>query len=137
MKQKELINMNQITRYKNRMDGSPSINNRRINVYNVVSLMESYLEDIYEGFQDLLTDYDIPQDFVIEILKYCSMKECKKVLNCNFCEQCILSPIYEKRIPEYSENSESFPDLSINNPEEYDFVKGWEISKRILSVVAP
>ncbi len=115
------------------MEGSPSINNRRINVYNVISLMEDYSGDFSECFQGLLINYDIPQIFAIEILKYCSMKECKKVVDCNFCEQCILSPIYEKKISEHFENVEILPNLSlIDNPEEYNFIKGWEIAKKIL-----
>lgn len=112
--------MNNIERDSQKMFGMPSIINRRMTVYDVVTTIY-YENDIHEA----LNRCGIDKDIATEALKYCSKQLCKfdDDGQLPFCDGCLLRDIAEGSFFDKSQYYEIMDDNNIVSTFSIDGVK--------------
>lgn len=128
------------------MGGSPNIDNRRINVFNVLTILQSE-----NGLGRLSMEFFIAQEDVEKILTYCKNKRCQLQPQYDYCEGCILETERNQPII-YNESTFAKIDeidvfisknqniIYLGTKEELakeGYEKGWEIAETLYDIHFP
>ncbi len=80
-----------VVRNKDVLGGSPTVNGRRINIFNLISGLW------YSSFVgDYLKDMEISESDAVDALSFCKAKLCVSHHDLDYCEHCLLGYLQEQ-----------------------------------------
>jgi uncharacterized protein (DUF433 family) len=123
------------------MSGSPSINSKRISVFNIIKLL-----DLGSSIEELSNDFELffEKDDVKNLLSYCANRVCLNDTVNDFCENCTLdnkitkeffeSLKFEKIAKGIFKSAEQENFIYLTDAEQLDFQQenGWEIAQKLM-----